>query len=460
MQFNVVEVEKPSPILRKVTVRVPAQVVKDHIAQGLVAAQKGAKLKGFRPGQVPLSVVKQYYGEDVRHRVFHHLIDESFENAVREQKFKPVGSPKIDTPEHKTGEGSHDHTLKDDQDLTYIATFEILPELAIKKYTGVAVNREEVSITDAHIEDVVTNLHQSQAQLTPVEGGLALADGSTSSRPVQTGDFVDIQLNGGLVQDGEVVPRDDMKGNQMIEVGNATGWIPGFAEELIGLHKGEAKTFRLPFPADYSQAELQSKVAEFTVTVNEVKEKKLPVLDDEFAKQMGYEDLADIRTKAREYLLREKTENSDRQLRSDLMSTLIQDNAFEVPQVLIQSQMRALAQDLAQELKRQGYQEQAIQEVLSQELESLKTRAESQVRASLILEHIAEEEKIEVTSQDIDEELATMAKSMNTNLEKVTEFYAKNPGRKGDLEFRLRQERTVKFLLDKAKIKSVPPKEK
>src|SRR5690242_20711502 len=119
-----VQIENTSNIVRKLTIRVPAKTVANRFERGLAEVAKTAKFKGFRPGHVPLSVVKQHYGEDVRHRVFHNLIDESFREAVREKKLKTIGAPKIDTPDHNTGEGAHDHSLKENQDLTYIATVE------------------------------------------------------------------------------------------------------------------------------------------------------------------------------------------------------------------------------------------------------------------------------------------------------------------------------------------------
>jgi len=458
MEFSV-EVEKPSAILRKLKVKVPANVVKTHINKGLADVQKTAKLKGFRPGLAPISIIKQYYGEDVRHRVFHTLIDQSFAEAVQEQELRTVGNPKIETPDHQTGAGAHDHTLHDDHDLVYTATFEVMPELTVKDYTGIALKQEKIEITAEQVEKVVENLHNSQAELVPISGGLALADGTTSSRPVQKGDFVDAKILGGLVKNDQVEQRDDMKGNRMIEIGTHQ-WIPGFEDHLVGMRQNETKTFRLTFPATFAQAELANQEAEFTVTVSEIKEKKLPALDEEFAKQMGYEGLADLRTKAGDFLSRERTEESDRKVRSELLEKIMEVNPFEVPQALVEGQVRALAQDWAQELQRQGFDEKMVQASIFQELANLKKRAESQVRASLILEAIAKEEKISVKPAEVDAELEKLAASMEVEKPKLEEFYAKNPGRKDDLEFRLRQELTLKFLLDKSKIKSVAASEK
>jgi trigger factor len=451
MELNV-QVEKPSNTLRKLTIRVPAKVVANRFERGLMEVQRTARLKGFRPGQAPLSVIKQYYGNDVKHQVFHNIIDESFAEAIRGQQLRAIGQPRIETPHNKTGEGAHDHTLHEDQDLTYIATVEVLPDLEVKDYFGVSLKRETVKITDDDVEKVVANLIDSQSQLVPVTGGLTMPDGSQSSRPVQNGDFVDLAFSGGVVnEDGSVEEKPGMKGSRVLEVGS-NSLIPGFEENLVGMRRGETKTFRVKFPDDFYEAELAGEESEFTATINEVKEKKVPALDEEFAKQMGYESVDDLRAKAREFLLRNRTEETDRKLRSDLLQTLIERNPFEVPQVLVESQTRSLAQEMAQELKQQGYNDQLIKEGITQELDNLRKRAENQVRASLILETIAKKESIEIREEDFERELEGSAAGMRVEPEKLREFYAKNPERRDDFLFRMRQERTLSFLLDKAKI--------
>jgi trigger factor len=448
-QFNI-QVEKPSAILRKMTVRVPKTIVKSHLDKGLVAVQKTAKLKGFRPGYAPLSIIKQYYGEDVRHRVFHNLIDESFQEAVREHNLRTVGSPKIDTPEHKTGAGDHDHTLHDDQDLTYVATVEVIPEVEAKNYTGIALSQDKVEVTEEDLQKIIDNIHQSQGQLTPI---------ADAGHVVKKGDFVDAQILGGIVTETGVQAREEMKGSRLLEIG-AGNFIPGFEDHLVGTKSGETKTFRITFPNEQAQGELAGKEAEFTVTINEVKEKKLPALDEELVKHMGYESLEDLRTKVKGYLTTEKTNESERKVKGELLSKLIEKNNFEVPVALIEGQTRILVQDLAQEFKKQGYDDKTIQNAIMQDLGELRARAETQVRSSLILESVAQQEKLSVSAEDIHAEIDKTAESMQFDKAQLHEYYAKNPGKKDDLEFKLRQERTLKFLLDSAKIKFVSASEK
>lgn len=452
MEFTV-QLEKPSSIVRKLTIKVPAGVVASHFERGLIEVQKTAKLKGFRPGQVPISVIKQYYGDDVRHRVYHNLIDESFQEAVRKHQLQAVGRPQIDSPDHKTGEGDHDHSIHEDQDLSFIATVEVLPEIEVKGYTGVSLVREKVEVNDSDVEKVVQGILDSQAQLVPASSGLAMADGSSSSRPVQKGDHVDMAFSGGVVTPTGIEEKPGMKGSRLFEIGSDS-LILGFEDHMVGMRKGETKTFRIHFPKDFYETDLAEKEAEFTVTVNEVKEKKLPTLDDEFAKQMGYEGVSDFRTKVREYILRERTEEVDRKLRSSLIATLIEKNSFDVPNTLVESQTRALAQDWAEDLKKQGASEEMIREAITQELDGMRKRADSQVRASLILEAISNKEGIKVEDVEFEAELERTATMMKADKEKIREYYSKNPSRQDDLMFRLRQDRTLGFLLEKAKIKA------
>lgn len=451
MEFSV-QVEKPSHVTRKLTVRVAAKEVSVRFQRGLAEVQKTAKIKGFRPGMVPIGVVKQYYGEDVRHQVFHNLIDESFREALKDQKIKAVGRPQIETPEHQTGKGDHDHSIKEDQDLTYTATVEVLPEIDVKNYKGLPLTQAKADVTEQDVEIVLKGLLDAQSELIPVGGGLAAADGSTTSRPVQKGDHVDMTFNGGIVTDNGIEEKAGMKGTRVLEVGS-DALIPGFEDNLIGMRRGDTKTFRVPFPKDFYEADMAGKESEFTVTINEVKEKKIPELNDDFAKTMGYEDQADMRAKAKEHLVRERTQDVDRKLRSDLLAALIEKNPFECPETLVAAQTRALAQDVTQNLKQQGFNDQMVAEALAAEVDNLKKRAENQVRASLLLEAISKKESIQLDEATKEAELKKMAESMRIEEDKLREFYTTNPSRMEDLEFRLREDITLKFLIENAKVK-------
>ena len=436
-----VQIEKTSPIVRKLTIKVPAQKVNTALERGYKAVQKTAKIKGFRPGMVPLPMVKQYYGTDIRHQAYHEVIEESVNEAIRKEQLRAVGSPKIETPEaNKTGHGEHDHEIRENEDFTFVATVEILPELEVKNYTGLSLKKEKIEVTEAEVTESVKGLLDSQAQLEPVTG-----------RAVKMGDFVDLEFDGGLHTDKGIDKKPGMKGSRLLEIGSGA-LIPGFEEQVVGMNQGETKTFDITFPADYHEASFANQKAQFIVTANEIKEKKLPTLDDELAKTLGYESVSDMNFKAREHLTTQKTQDADRKLRSDLLTQIIEKNPFDVPASLIQAQTRALAQDVGNNLKNQGFNDQMIQEAVMSELDNLKKRAESQVRASLLLEAIAKKEAITVKAEDVDVEMGKMATNMRLDVERVREFYEKNPQRRDDLEFRLREDQTLAFLVGKAKL--------
>ena len=437
-----VSVEKSSPIKRKLTIKVPANIVSMRFEKGLQEVQRTANVKGFRPGMAPITMIKKFYGEDIRHNVFHRLIDETFEVAVKKEQLRAVGSPQIDTPDHKTGDGEHDHTLDETKDFTFIATVEILPEIEVKGYTGLSLKKLSETVEEKDIESTLKNIQDSQAQLNPVE-----EDGYKAKK----GDFVDLEFDGGIKTDKGVEKREGMKGSRLLEIGS-NQFIEGFEDEIVGLKSGETKTFTITFPKDYFEKTLAGNPAEFTIKVNGIKKKTLADLNDDLAKNAGFENLVDLKIKIREQLETEKKRESERKLRSDLLAELIEKNNFEVPQSLIQTQTRALAQEVATNLKNQGFNDQMIQEALSAELENLKKRAESQVRASLILEAVSKKEKIEVTNKDLDAEIETMAKNMNIDLERVKAFYSENARRREDLEYRLREDKTIQFIVGKSKV--------
>jgi trigger factor len=445
-----VSVEKASAVSRKLTIKVPANIVADRFEQSLREVAKTAKIKGFRPGMVPLPMVKKFYGNDVRHHVFHKLVDESYSEALRKEKIQAVGQPQIDTeaskknaPDAAPNSDDHSgHVLDESKELTFFATVEVIPEIDVQGYTGLSISRGSEAVTDADLQKSLDQMLDSQAQLEPA------AEGATAKK----GDFVDLEFKGGLLTDQGLEEKAGMSGQRLIEIGSDQ-LIEGFEDKLIGMKKGETKTFKIPFPKDYFEKDLAGKESEFTCTIHEIKLKQLPKLDDELAKTVGFDSVADLKTKAKEQLITEKKGEVDRKFRSDILSALIEKNAFDVPASLVQAQTRTLAQDVAGNLKNQGFNDQMIQEALVSEMTNLKARAENQVRASLLLEAIAKKEKIEITSKEIDAELSNMAKNMKVEESKVRDFYQANPRRRDDLEFRLREEHTMKFVIEKAKVK-------
>lgn len=439
-----VSVENLSTISRKITIKVPSAEVTSRFNKNLNEVQKTARIKGFRPGMAPISMIKQFYGADVRHNLMHKLIEEAFDAAVVKEKLKAVGTPKIDTPENKTGAGEHDHTIDETKDFTFIATIDVLPEIEPKGYTGLALTKDSEEVTEADLKKAISQMLDSRATLTNAKDDTVKA--------IKT-DFVDLEFKGGLVTDAGLEERPGMSGRRVIEIGSDQ-LIEGFEDQLIGMKKSETKSFKIPFPKDYFEQDLAGKTAEFTCTIHGIQHKEVPTLDDELSKELGYENLSDLNAKAKEHLAAQKKNEVERKLRSDLLNQIIEKNPFECPAAMIQAQTRSLMNDVTQNLKQQGFTDQMVQEALMGEMMNLMKRAENQVRASLILEAISKKENIAVEAKDVDAEISMMAQNMKMDEAKIREFYHSNPRRREDLDFKLREEKAMKFLIEKSKVKT------
>ncbi len=435
MQYTV-NIEKPSKVTRKLTITVTAATIQEQFDKQVTEVSKRARVKGFRPGHVPLAVVKQMYGGEVKMKVYENVIDESFKKAVKDNDLRPVSRPQIETPKDEA------NAFKDGSDLKYIATFEILPTIEVKDYQGLSLKKDKIEVTDKDINEVIESLRQAHAELIPCETGHKL----------QKGNFVDFSFKGALVTDSGLEERAELSGTRMIEIGTQ-GLIPGFEEEMIGLEKLATKTFRIKFPDDYSEKSYASQQVEFAIEIKEIKEKKLHEVSDDFAKEAGYDDLQDMKAKAREAVTRTRTEEVDRKLKGDILQVLIKKFDFEMPKSLLEAQYQSVGNEFAQHLKSQGFPDEMIKEALVKEEKALREKADSQVRGGLILDRIAQTENIKVTHAEVDAEIGRMAQAMQMEPQKLMEHYHKDHARHEAVEFRLREEATLKFLIEKAKIK-------
>lgn len=438
-----VQVEKPSKITRKLTITIPAAQVDQVLATKFGEVQKTAKIKGFRPGMVPLSLIKQYYGSDVNYKTMSSIIDQSYGHALRENSIRPVSQPNIEPT------GSHPHLhLHEGQDFSYSATVEIFPEIELKTYQGFSLKKDKPKVSDKDVEEVVQNYVDRHAEMIPLEN----EEGKETTRAIKKGDFAEFKFDGGLVTPEGIEKKEGMSGNHYLEIGSGQ-FIPGFEEEMIGLRRGESKTFDITFPKDYHADDFKGKKAQFSVDILEIKEKKLPEVTDEFAKDLTYENVADMKAKIREGLEKGKEDEAQNKLKNELLAELIKKNPFELPNSLVEAQMKHLLEDFVSNLKRQGVPEESIGGILEQQKGPMKEKAENQVRSGLLLEAVAEKEGISAGESDIDAHFKEMAENMKMEESKIREYYLSSPEQKENLEFRLKEEKTLKFILDQCKVK-------
>jgi trigger factor len=439
-----IKLENVSAIQKKFIVTIPAEKVMKTVEKKFVEAQKSAKLKGFRPGHVPLNMVKQFYAADVKEKALQALISETYSEALKQHPLRIVGEPQIEgVPHgHEATEG-HNHThihIHDGEPLSYSAMVEVVPEIDPKDYKGLSLEKASVEVGAEDLEKMKKNLLDRKAELTPVE------------RKAQSGDFVEFKYEGKLKTENGMETQPNLSGDRSAEIGSSQ-LLPEFEKNIIGMKAGDSKTFKMNYPTDYTEANLAGKEAEYTLDLREVKEKKYPEFNDEYVKEFGYENIADFEKKSKETIGKTKKDEAENQFRNQMIEKLIEKNTFEVPQALVYSQVRALADDYAQELKRYGFNDQMVQSAIMSQLEDFKKRAETQVRAGILLDSIAKKEKVEPKQADIDAEMKKMSENFGMDLKDLKKRLDENPRDLSNFQYRVREELTIQLVLAAAKVK-------
>ena len=438
-----IKLESVSAIQKKFIVTIPAERVTKFVEKKFAETQKVAKIKGFRPGKVPLNLVKQYYADDVKQKALQSLISESYSEALKKHPMRIVGEPQIEgVPHGHDGEG-HNHQqvhIHDGEALSYSATVEIVPEVEPKDYKGLALEKTSSEVTSEDLDKAKKSLLDRKAEMSSVD------------RKAKIGDLVEFKFEGKLKTDAGFESSADLSGDRSAEIGSGQ-LLPEFEKNLIGAKAGESVTFKMNYPTDFNDANLAGKEAEYTIDLREVKEKKYADWNDEYVKEFGYESTSDFETKSKEAMTKSKSEETENLFRNQLIEKLIEKNTFEVPQALVYSQIRALADDYSQELKRYGFNDQMIQSAIMSQLEDFKKRAETQVRAGILLDAIAKKEKIEPQAADIETEMKKMSTNFGMNLKELKDRLEQNPRDKSNFEYRVREELTIQMLLSAAKIK-------
>jgi len=415
MTFKV-DVETVDSLRRRLAVEVPAEEVSAEIEKAYVQLARGAKVRGFRPGRVPRPVIERLFGDRVRAEVFEKLIQQSYAEVVEEQRIAAVGRPEIVTETARPGEV-----------LRYSATVEVKPEIVVKHYAGLDVERPLVPVTDADVDAFLERLRQSFAQLRPIVDRTA----------VETGDVVTVDYEGRV--DGRPVGRGE---HRDIEIG-ANGFPREFDQHLLGAAAGSELDFAVSYPADYGSTELAGKTVHFHVHVRALSHKELPPLDDEFAKDHGEcSTLDELRQRARTRLESEAAQHADDAMRQALLDALASANDVPIPTALIERRIEALMEEVWREWQQRRIRPKNETEALARLREELQPRARQQVKIGLLLEAIAHQEHITISEADVEERITTLAAGAGAAAERLRAFYQDANARR-ELRDRMLQARAV-----------------
>ena len=356
-------------------------------------------VQGFRKGKAPMSIVEKFYGEGVFFEdAVNTLFPDAFEAAVKEHDLDTVARPEIDVEE--IGKGKN---------LVIIAEVAVKPEITLGEYKNLTVEKPDSEVTDEEVEKEIEAMREQNARFVTVE-----------DREVKEKDMLLIDFNGKV--DG-VEFEGGQAENYSIIVGSNT-FIPGFEEQLVGMKLNEEKDLSVKFPEEYHAENLAGKDAVFTVKVNEIKEKELPELDDEFAKDVSeFDTLEDLKADVKAKLQKTKDEYADRELENKLVKMAAENATVEIPEAMIDSQVENMVYDFEYQLKYQGLDLENYLKFTNMSIEGLKEQmrpdAKSRVLNSLVIEAISKSENIESTEEDLEQELAKMAESYKMEVDKL-----------------------------------------
>jgi trigger factor len=386
-----VSVETLEGLQRKMTVQLPAEKVNEIVDNKLRTIAKQVRLDGFRPGKVPLKVVRQRFGDHARQEAYGELIQSTFYEAASGEKLNPAGEPSIEVRD-------------DDSGFSYTAEFEVVPEVTLNDLSGATLERMTAEVSDADVDDMLEKLRKQRVTWNKVE------------RAAQDGDQVTVSFIGKV--DGEEFEGGSAQ-NVPIELG-AGRMIEGFEQGLLGASAGDERTVHLSFPDDYQAAHLAGKPASFEITVNEVAEPVLPELDEEFAKAFGVEEggLEKLRADIRENMERELRQKLRSRNKEKVMDLLLENNDFTVPRAMIDSE--------AQRLKEETKQQMQGQSSVDLPLDIFREQAERRVKLGMLVAAIVDQQKIEVDEERVRSTVDDFAASYESPQELRDWYYADN----------------------------------
>jgi trigger factor len=420
-----------------VRVEVDAREVDAAFASVAKDIQKRANLPGFRPGKAPLQMVLQRFEEAIKDETKRKLINDSYKQAIDEQKLDVVGAP--DVEEIQFGRG---------QALQFAATVETAPDFELPEYKGIPVKRDARTVTDEDVERAMEALRQPRATFNTVD------------RPAQTGDFVVVNYTGACEGKPitEIAPAAmglTKKEKFWIELGSDS-FIPGFGEQLLGAKAGDKRTVTVNFPPDFVTPQLAGKQGVYEVDVTEVKQKELPALDDAFAKNYGAEDLGKLREGVRRDLDNELRHKNERSIRNQLIGSLLNRVNFELPESSVAEATRDVVYDIVQENSKRGVSRETIEKEKDKIYSAATHSARERLKAQFLLRKIAEKEDVKVAQEEIVHRISVMASMYQIPAKK---FLKDLQQRNGLIEIydQIMNEKVLALLEQNAKVEDVLP---
>jgi trigger factor len=420
-------VENLGTLERRVSMRVPLQDIERQVEAKLKQLARNAKMPGFRPGKVPMKIVAQTYGPQVRNEVLGDAVQKSFTDAVREANLRVAGYPKIEPKQtEKPSEGTPEA-------LEFSATFEIYPEVKVGELAAASIEQPKVTVDDAAVDRTIEILRKQRARFVP------------ASRPARDADRVTMDFAGTL--DGQ--PFEGGKAENFVMTVGEGRMLPQFEAAVRGMAPGESKSFPVKFPDDYHGKAVAGKQAEFEVNVKDVQEPELPALDAEFAKSLGVADgdVAKMRSEIRANVEREVRKRVEARLKNQAMDALLVATPMELPKSLVEMEAQQLVQRAAADLQSRGVKLEQVP-LAPQHFEETARR---RVALGLIIAELARTENLQPKPAEVRAMVEQEAQSYESPAEVVKWFYMQ-PQRLSEMEAMALEANVVKWILSKANV--------
>jgi len=409
---------------RQLVVEVPAELVETEIDELARRHARQAKVPGFRPGKVPVSIIKQRYGSDLRHDATHEIIQRTWKDAVMERDLHPLAEPSVEELHNEPGSS-----------LKFTVSFEVLPQLEAKDYRGVSIKISEQVIEEKDTDEAFEALRERHAEYTPVEDS-----------EVRDGHFVTLTVDGEFEGGGKPLHEDDVTCVVGDPQTNET-----FSQNLRGARAAETRSFDVTYPSDYHRKRFANKTVHYRVTIKDIKEKHLPEPSDDFAKDLGADSLEALRNRLREQLVTNARRTAEEKARESALDSLVQSHSFEVPECMVRDELEDHARRIASGLARQGIDVSKTSIDWKKVFEEERPRAEQAVRRALLLDAIARQENLEVTESELETELEKAAEGTRKSAAALRAQLEKDK-RIHSFRAHLRQNKALDFIFRNANI--------
>ncbi len=424
---------------RELKISIPAQELDERLNTRLNELKGQVRLRGFRPGKVPVNHLRRVYGRSIMAEILEQTVSESTQKALTDRDEKPAYQPRIELPEDQT---EVERVLEGQGDLAFTMAFEVLPPVEIADLSKMEIEREVSPVEDKDIDETLERIAEQNKDFEP----------RGEAEAAEQGDRVTMDFVGKI--GGEAFEGGSAEGATIV-LGSGT-FIPGFEEQLVGVKAGDEKTVEVTFPENYQAAHLAGQDAVFEIKVTEVAAPKDREMNDEFASSLGFESMDKLKEAIRDQISNDLNTRSRQKLKRQVLDKLDEMHSFALPEQLVEQEFESIWQQVTNDLQQQGrtFEDEGASE--EEQREEYRKIAERRVRLGLVLAEIGEKNEVKVSDEEVNRALIEQVRNYPGQEQQVWEFYQKNPGAVAQLRAPIFEDKVVDYIVEMATVTEKP----